>query len=60
MNHMVELGKINNGINGKNKLQWKWETMSNSRNGKCKNQIWKMVVAMDLKHVMYILGSLQP
>jgi hypothetical protein len=38
MNHMVELGKINSGINGKHKLQWKWENMSNSRNGKCKNQ----------------------
>ncbi len=51
--------KMNNGINGKHKLQWKWESKSNSRNGKCKNQNWKMVVAMDLKQVMYILGSLQ-
>jgi len=59
MNHMVEMGKMSNGINEKHKLQWKWESVINSRNGKCKNQNWKMVVAMDLKHVMYILGSLQ-
>jgi hypothetical protein len=38
MNHMVEMGKMSNGINEKHKLQWKWESVINSRNGKCKNQ----------------------
>jgi hypothetical protein len=38
MNYMVEMGKMSNGINGRHKLQCKWESMSNGRNVKCKNQ----------------------